>query len=72
MGDWVTETTMRTLQILSGIAVLLLALHFIHVLHHFYVETPHDSPIFWAGIVTATAVELLAFAGGFMLLRRSR
>jgi len=63
---------MRTLQILSGIAVLLLALHFVHVLHHFYVETPHDNPIFWAGMVTAAVVEGLAFVGGFMLLRRSR
>jgi hypothetical protein len=63
---------MQTVQKLSGIAVLLLALHFIHVLHHFYVETAHDNPIFWAGMVTAVVVDLLAFIGGFMLLRRSR
>ena len=63
---------MRTLQKLSGIAVLLLALHFIHVLHHFFVESPHDSPVFWAGMVTAMIVDLLAFIGGVVLLRRSR
>ena len=63
---------MRTLQILSGIAVLLLALHFVHVLHHFFVETPHDNPIFWAGMATAVVVEVLSFIGALMLLKRSR
>ena len=63
---------MRTLQILSGLAVLLLALHFIHILHHFFVESPHDSPVFWAGMVTAVVVDILAFIGGLLLLKRSR
>ena len=66
-----TETTMRTLRILSGIAVLLLTLHFTHVLHHFFVEAPHDSPVFWAGMVTAVAVWILSFVGGCLLLKRS-
>ena len=63
---------MRTLQILSGLAVLLLALHFIHILHHFFVETSHDSPVFWIGMVTAVVVDILAFIGGLLLLKRSR
>jgi hypothetical protein len=66
-----TETTMRTVRILSGIAVLLLTLHFTHVLHHFFIEAPHDSPVFWAGMVTAVAVWVLSFVGGCLLLKRS-
>jgi hypothetical protein len=62
---------MRTLRILCGIAVLLLTLHFLHVLHHFFVESPHDSPVFWAGMVTAVVVWILSFLGGCLLLRRS-
>src|ERR1700730_5603442 len=62
---------MQTLRILSGIAVLLLTLHFTHVLHHFFVEAPHDSPVFWAGMVTAVTVWLLSFVGGCLLLKRS-
>ena len=74
MGDYLpyTETTMRLLQVLSGIAVLLLALHFIHMLHHFFAEMPHDSPLFWAGLAVGVAVDVLAFIGGCLLLRRSR
>jgi len=66
-----TETTMRTLRILSGIAVLLVTLHFVHILHHFFVEAPHDSPIFWAGMVLAVVVWVLSFVGGCLLLKRS-
>src|SRR5438105_12262532 len=63
---------MLILQRLSGLAVLLLTLHFVHVLHHFFVEAPHDSPVFWAGMVTAVVVWILSFMGGCLLLRRSR
>ena len=63
---------MRVLQVLSGIAVLLLVPHFVHVLHHFFAEMPHDSPLFWAGIAVGVAVEVLAFIGGCLLIRRSR
>ncbi len=63
---------MLILQRLSGLAVLLLTLHFVHVLHHFFVEAPHDSPVFWAGMVTAVVVWILSFIGGCLLLRRSR
>jgi succinate dehydrogenase hydrophobic anchor subunit len=63
---------MQILQKLSGVAVLLLTLHFLHMLHHFYVEAPHDSVVFWAGMVTAAAVWILSFIGGCLLLKRSR
>jgi hypothetical protein len=63
---------MRILQILSGIAVLLLALHFVHVLHHVFVEWPHDNPYFWPGMLFGVAVEVLCFIGGCLLLRRGR
>jgi succinate dehydrogenase/fumarate reductase cytochrome b subunit len=74
VGDYPawTETTMLILQRLSGFAVLLLTLHFVHVLHHFFVEAPHDSPVFWAGMVIAVAVWILSFIGGCLLLKRSR
>ena len=73
VGDCVAfdGTTMRTLRILSGIAVLLVTLHFVHILHHFFVEAPHDSPIFWAGMVLAVVVWVLSFVGGCLLLKRS-
>jgi hypothetical protein len=63
---------MRTLQVLSGISILLLTLFFTHVLHHFYVNSPHDSPIFWLGMATGAAVWVLSLIGGCLLLRRSR
>jgi hypothetical protein len=63
---------MRILQILSGIAVLLLTLHFVHVLHHVFVEWPHDGPYFWLGMIFGVAVEILSFIGGCLLIRRSR
>jgi len=63
---------MRILRILSGISVLLLTLHFVHVLHHFFIEAPHDSPVFWAGMLTAVVVWILSLIGGFLLLRSGR
>ena len=47
---------MLILQRLSGFAVLLLTLHFVHVLHHFFVDAPHHSPVFWAGMVPSVVV----------------
>ena len=60
---------MRTLKVLSGIAVLLTSLHFIHGLHHFYsVDGVHGAGL-WAGMVAAVIVDILSFIGGFLLLR---
>lgn len=63
---------MNILRKLSGVAVLLLALHFIHAIHFFMSKAAHDDPWFWVEIVAAAAVDVLAFIGGYLLLRSSR
>jgi hypothetical protein len=63
---------MRTLQKISGIAVLLLTLHFTHVLHHVFVEWPHDGHYFWPWMVVGAAVWAFSFIGGCLLLRSGR
>ena len=60
---------MQILRRLSGIAVLLLALHFIHAMHIFLVKAPHGDPWFWVGMVAAIALDVLSFVGGYFLLR---
>jgi hypothetical protein len=62
---------MPIVQKLSGVAVLLLALHFTHMLHHAFVEWPHDSPYFWLGMIAGVVVWIFSFIGGCLLLRRS-
>lgn len=62
---------MRILNILCGIAVLLLTLHFTHFAHHFFVEAPHTAA-FWAGIVFGAIVWILSFIGGCLLILRPR
>ena len=62
---------MRALRIAAGIAVLLNALHFVHAIHHFWVfDSPH-TPATWAGIAAAILLDLLSFAGAFLLLRQT-
>jgi hypothetical protein len=63
---------MRALNIVCGVAILLLTLHFTHVLHHFFLHSPSHSPAFWAGMVAATVVWGFSFVGGCLLLRRGR
>jgi hypothetical protein len=63
---------MRILERLSGLAVLLLALHFVHMLHHFYKHATDHTPAFWAGMLAAVVVWMLALIGGCLLLKRSR
>lgn len=62
---------MLIVQKLSGVAVLLLALHFTHILHHVFVEWPHDSAYFWAGMMAGVMVWIFSIIGGYLLLRRS-
>jgi hypothetical protein len=63
---------MRALRIIAGIAVLLNALHFVHAIHHFYTSQTTYGPGTWAVILGAIAIDLLTFAGGFLLLRQWR
>jgi hypothetical protein len=63
---------MRILPRLSGSAVLLLALFGIHVIHHLYVGAPHDSALFWLGMIVAACIDVLSFVGGYMLVTQSR
>jgi hypothetical protein len=63
---------MRALTIASGIAVLLTALHFAHAIHHFYSLMPNHGPGVWAAVVFAAIIDLLAFFGGFRLLKAGR
>jgi hypothetical protein len=63
---------MRALTVASGIAVFLTALHFAHAIHHFYFLSPSHGPGFWAAVVFAVILDLLAFFGGYRLLRPGR
>ena len=63
---------MRTLNIACGVSVLLLAVHFTHMMHHVLVDPPMHSLWFWVGMVFATIVWVLSFVGGCLLLRQGR
>jgi hypothetical protein len=63
---------MPIVQKLSGVAVLLLTLHFTHVVHHAFAEWPHDSSYFWPGMAAGVVVWIFSLMGGVLLLKSSR
>lgn len=65
------RVTMRTLNVVCGVSVLLMALHFTHIMHHVLADRPMHSPLFWLGMVFATIVWGLSFVGGCLLLKRA-
>jgi hypothetical protein len=67
-----TLQTMRILPRITGGAVLILALHGIHLIHHFYGVMPHDSALFWLGMMAVVCVEALSFVGGYLLVTLRR
>ena len=60
---------MRALRIVSGIAVLLTAIHFIHAIHHFMFFHAGHSAGAWAAALAAVLIDLFAFIGGVLLLK---
>jgi hypothetical protein len=59
---------MRALRIVCGIAVLLVALHMVHGMHHFVAQIGVGHPGMWMLVIGAAAVDVLAFIGGVLLL----
>lgn len=63
---------MRVLRTVSGVAVLLNAVHMTHFIQHFYVLDTAHTPAFWFGMTAAAIVDLFSILGGILLLRSSR
>ncbi|MGI8773360.1 MAG: hypothetical protein ACR2JE_18200 [Acidobacteriaceae bacterium] len=61
---------MRILNIVSGLAVLLNAVHLTHFILHFYFHGAAATSVFWFGMAVAVIVDILSIVGGILLLRR--
>jgi len=60
---------MKALRIASGVAVLLMALHFIHLVQHFFAENPLHGLAFAGALAAAIVIDGLTFVGGVLLLK---
>jgi len=64
---------MRSLNISCGIAVLFTSLAYAHLVHHYFVSSPHEAhhdPFFLLSFGAAALAGILSFLGAFLLLKR--
>lgn len=60
---------MRGFKIVCGIAVLFMALHMVHAIHHFLSMRSEMSAAMWGGIlVLGVVADLLSIVGGVFLV----
>ena len=63
---------MRALNVICGIAVLLLSLHMVHAIHHFIATSTHENygAVFICLLIAGVGVDILSFIGGCLLILR--